>query len=443
MNATVRGDAVIEMESNKTGLLFENFEENSEDASDLHNRCSIWFRAHIKTRATQLKVDSTPRALSNLDDTELDQLMQLVKSALAPEENTSVQSILDTNDTLRSQLVAFQGSQEALMDGGACRVGDSGYTGPCQIVFILLGWLSKLYEPKVPPSKTAFEIVLPASSNRVSRFRKYETTSKSSVEVTEMPHRLTFEAMFGSFGLRLPQACSFTLDGSSSGAYSQTSTVTASNIFYTSLLGVGKLKIDWVPDMTHHLDLDERSRTLRIFAHPSYCALICLSSPESTEPLNKLLPVVPDNPIPRFDDYCREVLITLGVIFGQDKRSRKQALKHTKTIWRQAMEHDELLLALCTTRWHHHVLFNHLVAPPARANYSAKVDFPFFEEKLLRLQEYMLQQSPNDFRTLIWDRRDPLRFWTFVLAVTLAGVAILVAIIQTAIAAVALGLGID
>ncbi|RSL98279.1 hypothetical protein CEP52_010455 [Fusarium oligoseptatum] len=253
-----------------------------------------------------------------------------------------------------------------------------------------------------------------------------------------MPHRLTFEAMFGSFGLRLPQACSFTSDASSSGAYSQTSTVTASNIFYTSLLGVGKLKIDCVPDMTHHLDLDERSRTLRIFAHPSYCALICLSSPESTEPLNKLLPVMPDNPIPRFDDYCREVLITLGVIFGQDKRSRKQALKHTKTIWRQAMEDDELLLALCTTRWHHHVLFNHLVAPPARANYSAKVDFPFFKEKLLRLQEYMLQRGPNHFRTLIWDRQDPLRFWTLVLAVTLAGLAILVAVIQTAIAAVAL-----
>ncbi|KAM0418617.1 hypothetical protein ACHAPT_012420 [Fusarium lateritium] len=215
-----------------------------------------------------------------------DHLMQLVKSALASAENTSVESILDANGALRSELVASQRSQDALMDGEAYRGGDLGHMGPCQIIFILLGWLSKLYEPKVLPSQTAFEIVLPASSNRVSRFRKYETTSKSSVEVTEMPHRLTFDEMFGSFGLRLPQAYSFTSDASS-GAASQISTVTASSVFYTSLLCVGKLKIDWVPDMTHHLDLDERSRTLRIFAHPSYCALICLSSPESTEPLNR------------------------------------------------------------------------------------------------------------------------------------------------------------
>lgn len=215
------------------------------------------------------------------------------------------------------------------------------------------------------------------------------------------------------------------------------------DVFYANLVRVGKVKIDWTLDMTRHFDLNERSRTLRLFAHPSYCALICLSDPASTKALSRLLandgelpPSSRENqePASPFDDYCRETLVTLGIIFSQDGRSRKQAQDNAGNSWNGVTSEDEVLLELCTKRWNDHVLFNHLMAPPVRANYSAHVDFPFLGEKLLKLRDYMVQQSPNDFYTLILGRRDPLRFWTFASGVVLASISILVSLAQTGIA---------
>jgi hypothetical protein len=170
-----------------------------------------------------------------------------------------------------------------------------------------------------------------------------------------------------------------------------------------------------------------------------------------------------------FDSYCREVLITLGIIFGQEKRSRKEATQQSTLGWRkilhirigsllgqqeqsqkestqsdnagwfQVIQQDDLLRELCTTRWHEHLLYDYLLSPPARANYDATLDFPFLAEKLIRLHEYIEHQSPNDFKTLIWDRRDPLRFWTFTLAVGLAALALVLNVVQIGLAAAQLG----
>ncbi|KAK3366628.1 hypothetical protein B0T24DRAFT_708848 [Lasiosphaeria ovina] len=90
---------------------------------------------------------------------------------------------------------------------------------------------------------------------------------------------------------------------------------------------------------------------------------------------------------------------------------------------------------MCTKPWREHLFFDYLESPPIRSNYSPRVDFPYLGDKLLRLQAYMETQSPNDFRTLIFDRRDPLRFWTFVLAIGIGGVALVIGLIQTGLTA--------
>ena len=93
---------------------------------------------------------------------------------------------------------------------------------------------------------------------------------------------MTFDELFAKFGRRLPVTCS--CDDS---AEDMRKPITASNIYYSNLHGVGKLYIKWVQDAGQHLDLDERNRTLSVFAYPSYCALVCLSDPESTSPLSR------------------------------------------------------------------------------------------------------------------------------------------------------------
>jgi hypothetical protein len=139
-----------------------------------------------------------------------------------------------------------------------------------------------------------------------------------------------------------------------------------------------------------------------------------------------------------FDDYCREILITFGIIFAQERRSRRQVAKQAAD-WAAALGHDAIMRGLCTRRWQDHLLFHYLESPPVRSNYSAHVDFPFLGPRLLQLQAYMEAQSPNDFMTLIFDRRDPLRFWTFVLAIGLGCASLFLSLVQVATSAAQLG----
>ena len=123
--------------------------------------------------------------------------------------------------------------------------------------------------------------------------------------------------------------------------------------------------------------------------------------------------IPPDDMDRPFDDFCREILITFGMIFGQESRSRSAVAKRYRYLPEQ-VKNDAVFLDLCTKRWEDHILFSYLDSPPIRSNYSTEKDFPFLGRKLTRIQEYMTTQSPNDFHTLIFDRRDQLRFWSFV-----------------------------
>jgi hypothetical protein len=138
-----------------------------------------------------------------------------------------------------------------------------------------------------------------------------------------------------------------------------------------------------------------------------------------------------DTTDPPFDNFCREILISFGIIFGQDSRSREAAAKFVREHWPQQIADESVFRSLCGARgWKDHALFEFLNSPPIRSNYSADVDFPFFGRKLARVQEYMDAQSPNDFRALIFDRRDHLRYWTFISVLAFGVLSISIGFIQ-------------
>ncbi|KAI0878861.1 hypothetical protein GGS24DRAFT_487017 [Hypoxylon argillaceum] len=299
-----------------------------------------------------------------------------------------------------------------------------------------------LYEPSRYPRDGRFGIVLsrPArGSPRFSRQRGRQTEEVTdSLEVEHHEH-LPFYQLYASFGRRLPGP-------SATEQAKGGDMITASNIYYSSLRQVGKLRIEWVNDMLHHLDLDERNRTVCVFAYPSFCTLVCLSDPQSTNPLSRLISHShayseseaedgeEEGRHQFFDAYCREMLISFGIIFAQESGSRRavrtEAISNWLRRWRadgkdntkgrswaMIRQADEIIWELCTKSWQENPLFDYLQSPPARSNYSTQTDFPFLGQKLMRLQDYMNAQSPNDFRNLLFDRRDPLRFWTFVTAI--------------------------
>ncbi|KAF9765422.1 hypothetical protein IL306_002300 [Fusarium sp. DS 682] len=298
-------NVAIELESSSSkadNCLFKSYQHNTQSAVRLHKQCENWFHQRISARPMPVQHRPPSGALPNPSNTTIGGLLVKVKSAIRAAEDTSLQGILDAdNSALRQQLTALGGSPQPLVGGDRRRHDTQPLAddmGQYQIVFVLLGYLSMLLIPS---------------------------------------------------------------------------------------------------------DTDKE-----------------LSAP--------------------FDEYCRELLITIGIIFGQQRDSRHQAERCAIRDWSETFQNDQLLQDLCTTRWHEHLLFEYLISPPTRANYAVNVDFPFLGERLLKLQEYMNQQSPNDFSTLIFDKRDPLRYWTFVLAVGLAGLSIVLSVVQAGIATASLAL---
>jgi hypothetical protein len=112
-------------------------------------------------------------------------------------------------------------------------------------------------------------------------------------------------------------------------------------------------------------------------------------------------------------EFFSEMLLSYRLIFGQDKRSYKTFRRqYKKSDVSRKSDSDPQLIGLCGYNWRKQSIYQEIDAPGAKTVYSAKADFPFFSERLVTLQEYVLTQSPNDWKTLWRDRRDLNRFWT-------------------------------
>ena len=141
--------------------------------------------------------------------------------------------------------------------------------------------------------------------------------------------------------------------------------------------------------------------------------------------------------------YYKEIIETYRVIFGQDKSSFK--LYHSSKA-RQALLHDpehdgqdELLEKICGREWTKQAVYSDIEAGPAKVVYSAQTDFPHFSERLMALQDFVLTQCPNNWKTLYWDRRDIARFWTLWAVIIFGSLSLFMSILQIGIGAAQIG----
>ena len=148
-------------------------------------------------------------------------------------------------------------------------------------------------------------------------------------------------------------------------------------------------------------------------------------------------------------DFFREVLATYRLIFGQHKDSRKLIKGYSargklfgftspfRSPHPSALVKDEadpLLERLCFKDSREEYLYGELDMLNLKKIYVLDTDFPFFAERLLALQEFVVNQCPNDWQVLWRDRRDVAKFWT-IWAVLLFGVpTILLALAGTILA---------
>ncbi|KAH8160123.1 hypothetical protein CIB48_g8122 [Xylaria polymorpha] len=263
--------------------IFPCFHENSSRQAALQASCSKWFKQHLETqlRCVSETSDVAPECLRALDQSTLHLSLLAVLDALSQGHDTSL-------DTLLRQMRASLPTTVTWAADYSENENSSDDNTPLQLVFLLLGWLSMLYKPAVAREPGMLEMVLPETSTRASRFQKYGPSTATTTSSISETSRIPFPHLFASFGRRVPEEdIDVQRQTTSLDSPLAAKSIIASNIYYSNLSRVGKLKIDWVPDISQHLELDERNRSLRLFASPSFCALICLSDPQSTYPLNR------------------------------------------------------------------------------------------------------------------------------------------------------------
>jgi hypothetical protein len=264
---------------------FRNFDENNAEQSKLHQLCSEWFVRHISKRVQESAAQSES-LLGRVGVANISTICRSLRSLLtvvSDAPDTSINTVLNHwGGELLSLLTPLPSLNQTTSSEG-----EQNNALLAQATFLFLGWLSMIYEPKLFPAEGRLEILLPRSAQTSPRFRRQRQVPTDSLDISSASH-LAFPHLFASFGQRLPQMSNDPApDPDSTIQGRQAGVLVASNVFYSNLHRIGRIKIQWVNDVVHHLEFDERNRILSLFAFPTYCSLVCLSEPASTRPLSR------------------------------------------------------------------------------------------------------------------------------------------------------------
>ncbi|KAI9684530.1 MAG: hypothetical protein M1822_005618 [Bathelium mastoideum] len=203
---------------------------------------------------------------------------------------------------------------------------------------------------------------------------------------------------------------------------------------FASLSTIGKIRLQWVDNLTSHLDFDATNRCLSIFKFPSFCALNTLAA-ENSPPvpifkglLRALYGVNSSDAFNHSDNSVQsyqEVLMSYRLLFGQTYNSRKLVRAALKQLRDETdAEYDQLLDLVCGQSYDKAVrelpvslwpiaCRSYEGALQEEGTYSSQDDFPMFGQRLVKIQQFTLRQQPSRLRDLWRDRRNPLQWYTF------------------------------
>ena len=144
-----------------------------------------------------------------------------------------------------------------------------------QLVFIITGIITMLYEPSLQPGSG--RLVLTAETTERHRPPRNVTWMKHYLEerdITEHPINVLLTHLSTLEG---PIPCQ---TNESSGL--EQDALQASNLCYYALTRMANIKIQWVENVCEHLEFDQRKKVLKLFCFPSFCAMMCSGNPELT-----------------------------------------------------------------------------------------------------------------------------------------------------------------
>ncbi|KIX07674.1 uncharacterized protein Z518_02328 [Rhinocladiella mackenziei CBS 650.93] len=348
----------------------------------------------------------------------------------------------------------FQNEKKHVFVGNLCtELSNRGLVGAdmgdrmkvAQLVFILFGALTMLYTPVTNPDEGQFQMAVHSDPRLRCPTHKMATWHIPSQAID---FTVSFDDLLHRFCRMSPIPKPKLLEKQTLENSVAKRILKSQNVDYYSLSELLNVRICWTTSICEHLELDIRSKTLKLFRIPSYCAMLCLPGRSKTF-LDSFFQKFLDDEVERLipTDIFREVLATYRVIFGQHADARNLIKRHCSqgTLFKRYQflrrkphpsafvrdQADPLLERLCFLDSRDEALFVDLDMLDLKNNYILDADFPYFADRLWALQEYVENQCPNNWKTLWRDRRDVAKFWTVWAVVVLGVPSIVLSLAQT------------
>ncbi|KAI1313743.1 hypothetical protein F5Y03DRAFT_390044 [Xylaria venustula] len=296
-------------------------------------------------------------------------------------------------------------------------------------VFAVLCWGSMLLQPRLPR-----DVIAAAPSLKIQQLPADHQGLKMDFVHRPVP------AIFRNFQKALARR---RFGGSH--MINESTALFVSTINYHSLRTIGKVRLQWVENLSSHLEFNPRTRTLSVFRFPSFCALAIIAGDRGVliEELVRTIFSREDETTNELEcglQLSQEVLMSYRLLFGQSRASRKLARSLLQKLGTNR-DHDHLLAHLCTKSLKEVAKalpgefwpiscrgFDNAVQEVDA--YSFRDDFPMLGCRLAVIQEFNLRQQPSKLRDLWRDRRNPLQWYTFWAVLVVGGVSIILAILQ-------------
>ncbi|KAG5804310.1 hypothetical protein H9Q74_005162 [Fusarium xylarioides] len=214
------------------------------------------------------------------------------------------------------------------------------YQSANHVIFVLVGWLTMLYNPQPDAQMSIFQ-------DGFQCFQHRTLTHPLSGPSTPHTRREIAENMM-FLGLVIPKR----LRADNSQDQAATS-LDARLINAATICEYAGVEIEWSTSLFSHLSFDESRCRLTLFALPSFCLLHNVGETSLLYSLHETIatlvsPAEADENA-MIDGFLREVLLSLHIFFGADKRSRKyfksKELHRSKGV--SGIE-DLILTSLCT-----------------------------------------------------------------------------------------------
>ena len=294
------------------------------------------------------------------------------------------------------------------------------------LIFAVLGWQTMLYKPALGtcPSQQL------AVTDEQAGYRGQAFVSlKQHQMATKRP---LYEFLMG-FGLLLPPLnfCG-SLDPEEKEAFNAHTTVKPSNFNAHILQSIGHFKLKWVDILSCHLELDDQTKTIYLFRHPSFC----LASSATIVCDRKVKGVIHAAAAPADSSrqwatedavttILQETLLSYRLLFGQNKRSRTLFKSINSSSGVPEERRDIILNDICGKK-----VCKIAKIPNDKDIYELQKDFPALRSRIIRLHQALSASKPSTWKELWRDRRDSANWLTFWAVIIFGAVAILLAFVQ-------------